>query len=91
MNRGRPLPHVHPFATAGRVDHKSNPQVPLPYGAASSALFPPALTLRFSYACLSAAYSSQVMTVVWVGEANSIMAVAMSSYSSEEAEQASVG
>ena len=40
-----------------------------------------ALTLRFSYACLSAAYSSQVMTAVWVGEANSIMAVASTQHS----------
>ena len=42
------------------------------------------------YPCLSAVYSSQVMTAVWVGEANSIMAVAMSSYSCVEPEQASV-
>ena len=60
------------------------------YGAVISALPAPALTPRFSYPCLSAVYSSQVMTAVWVGEANSIMAVAMFSYSSEEPEQASV-
>ena len=28
MNRSRPLPHVHPFATAGRVDHERDPQAP---------------------------------------------------------------
>lgn len=66
MNHSQPLPHVRPCH--GRVDHKSNPQAPLPYGAASSGLSPPALILRFSYACLSAVYSSQVMTAVWVGE-----------------------
>lgn len=88
MNRSQLLPYVHPCH--GRVDHKSNPQAPLPYGAASSALPALALILRFSYPCLSAVYSLQVMTAVWVGEVNSIMAAAMSSYSSEKPEQASV-